>query len=90
MQMCFSESQMSPEMKFTEDGHMVESGEKVYEIMWQWINAECQEPYPHPTTAGSVPDGFMIWKHRNACLQACELLKEERRRQLDRLCKKYT
>jgi hypothetical protein len=77
-------------MKFTEDGHMVAVSEKVYEIMWQWINSEVQEPYPYPTTAGSVPEGFMIWKHRQSCEQACLLLKQERSRQLDRLCKTHT
>jgi hypothetical protein len=81
---------MNLTVRFTEDGHMVSKGERVYEILWQWFNAESQQAYSHITTPEAVPEGFAIYKYRNNCDNACMKLNEDRSRQLDRLVKKWT
>lgn len=72
-------------MRKTEDGHYVEEGERVYEVLWQYFNEEYSEAYPHPTTCRDVPIDCPVWKHLDNCRRASTRKNEKYRKQLDNL-----
>ena len=57
--------------RITEDFISVTDHEKVYEILWQWMNAEHSEAYVRETSVDRVPKGVNMWKSKFRCEKEC-------------------
>lgn len=78
-----------PIRRETEDYFVVTFGEKVYEILWVYYNAEISIAEPHETTNGNVPEPWPIWLKKNNCQRECDKLNEENRKTINELIYKF-
>lgn len=69
-------------IRITQDGHKVMDNEKVYEILYVYVNAEVTEAVPHETIAKEVPIGYKIWKVKNICIMECNKRNSEKKRKI--------
>lgn len=77
-------------MRKTEDGHNVFKTERVYEILWNYHNAEVSIAVPSSATPETIPPTVRIWKHRINCERECARLNDQEKARLERLVRKFT
>lgn len=55
----------------TEDNNHAAETDTVYEIMYQWLNAEVSTPYPSRAIVAQIPITAKIWTHECNCQKEC-------------------
>lgn len=55
----------------TEDMNIATDTDQVFEIMWQWINAEISIPFPSRRIVSEIPITAKIWTHEYNCQKEC-------------------
>jgi hypothetical protein len=58
----------------TFDGCLVTEYDRVYEIMWYWVNYELSIAYPQWTQARRMPEGVRMWRNIHKCRRVCDKL----------------
>lgn len=63
--------------RITADNVRVMPGDKVFEIVYRYYNAEISLAEPSGNVCRNVPEKFKVWKHLSNCRMECRRLNQQ-------------